>query len=87
MPPLQCDGYGRTCIIDMQGAPNPVFKTQPNSILHVDNVRIINGATLGDGAAVQVGTEGRRACEWELGGRGRGGGGAASCCSYCWAPT
>jgi hypothetical protein len=49
-----CAGFGLTCIIDMNGCKYPLFNVQPNAILLVKNVRIVNAATLGDGAAVQI---------------------------------
>lgn len=51
---MQCSGFGQTCIIDMAGAPHPVFSVSNNGALTVNNIRIINGATTGNGAAVQV---------------------------------
>ncbi|GAB4813434.1 hypothetical protein N2152v2_000480 [Parachlorella kessleri] len=50
----QCQGFGATCIIDMEGAPNPLLLAGPGSILRASGVRIINGGTTGDGAAVQL---------------------------------
>ena len=50
----QCEGYGRTCIIDMAGARFPLFDIRTGSIFEAYNLRIINAATMGDGGAVQI---------------------------------
>ncbi|KAI3424151.1 hypothetical protein D9Q98_009511 [Chlorella vulgaris] len=50
----QCAGFGSKCIIDMNGAPNPLFLIQQNALFSASNVRVLNGATMGNGGAVQV---------------------------------
>jgi hypothetical protein len=50
----QCKGFGSKCIVDLNGAPNPLFLVGMNAILSVSNVRVINGATMGNGAAMQI---------------------------------
>lgn len=49
-----CEGYGQTCIIDMAGSRFPLLNVQSGAIIKAYNVRIMNGATMGDGAAVQL---------------------------------
>ncbi|KAL4424301.1 hypothetical protein ABPG75_001602 [Micractinium tetrahymenae] len=50
----QCQGFGNKCLVDLNGAPNPLFIITTNAIFSASNVRILNGANVGDGAAVQI---------------------------------
>ncbi len=50
----ECEGYGRTCIIDLAGSRFPLFDIRTGSIFEAYNLRIINAATMGDGGAVQI---------------------------------
>jgi hypothetical protein len=50
----QCEGYGRTCIIDMAGSRFPLLDVRTGSIIEMYNVRILNAATTGDGGVVQL---------------------------------
>lgn len=50
----QCEGFGSMCIIDMSGSQFPLLDVQPEGIIFMQNVRVINAATLQDGGAVQL---------------------------------
>lgn len=50
----KCEGFGQTCIIDMAGSKFPLFIAQPSSILLVNNLRVINAATMNDGGVGQI---------------------------------
>ncbi|KAL4442679.1 hypothetical protein ABPG77_006673 [Micractinium sp. CCAP 211/92] len=50
----QCQGFGSKCLIDLNGAPNPLFIITTNAIFSANNLRVLNGANVGAGAAVQI---------------------------------
>ena len=50
----KCAGYKGVCIIDMKGSQNPIFNVQKSAILHLNNLRILNAATMGDGGVIQL---------------------------------
>lgn len=50
----QCEGFGNMCIIDMSGSQFPLLVVQPQGSIFMQNIRVINAATLQDGGAVQL---------------------------------
>lgn len=50
----QCQGFGSKCLVDLNGAPNPLFVITNNAVFSANNLRVLNGATMGNGAAVQI---------------------------------
>lgn len=49
-----CEGYGKTCIIDMAGSRFPLLDVRTGATIEMYNVRILNAATTEDGGAVQL---------------------------------
>ncbi|PSC74203.1 root cap family [Micractinium conductrix] len=49
-----CKGFGTKCLIDLNGAPFPLFFITTNAVFSASNLRILNGATVGWGAAVNI---------------------------------
>ena len=45
----ECQGYGRTCIIDLAGSRFPLFDIRTGSIFEAYNLRIINAGHDGRG--------------------------------------
>lgn len=50
----QCDGYGKTCIIDMAGSRFPLLDVRTGAIVEMYNVRVMNAATTENGGVVRL---------------------------------
>ena len=49
-----CEGYGRTCIIDMAGSRFPLLDVRTGAIVEMYNVRVLNAATTEDGGVIRL---------------------------------